>query len=77
MRFKTLGYYLEVGQERLNEIGRNSSSVSECLTEMYQVWLERGVNVTWEHLLQALEDVDLMNKAKEVRTKHIQETTNT
>ena len=44
---------------------------------MYQVWLERGVNVTWEHLLQALEDVDLMDKAKEVRTKHIQETTNT
>lgn len=77
MLFKTLGYYLEVGQERLNEIGRDSNSVGDSLTEMYRVWLEKGVNITWEHMVQALEDVHLMSKAQEVKSKYIQKTDET
>ncbi len=71
IHFQMLGFYLQVGQEKLNEIGRSLDSTSDALTEVYRVWLERGVNVTWECIVQALEECQLMDKAQHVRSKYL------
>ena len=72
IHFKMLGFYLQLGQDKLNEIGRSLDSTSDALTETYRVWLERGVNVTWECMVQALEDCQLMDKAQNVRSEYLQ-----
>ena len=67
----TLGFYLQIGDERLNEISRNTKLTKDCLKEMYRVWLEKGLDVTWETLAQALEDVHLNDKAGQIRREYI------
>ena len=69
--YGTLGFYLQIGDERLNEISRNTKHTEDCLREMYRVWLEKELNVSWETLAQALEDMCLYDKAGQIRREYI------
>ena len=51
-------------EERLNEIKKNNpGDVSECCKEMFQLWLRKCTNATWNQLIQALKEVELNNLA--------------
>ena len=51
-------------EEKLNEIkSNNPSDVGECCKEMFQLWLRKSTNATWNQLIQALKEVDLNNLA--------------
>ena len=51
-------------EERLNDIKKNNpSDVSECCKEMFQLWLRKCANATWNQLIQALKEVELNNLA--------------
>ena len=51
-------------EEKLNEIKTNNpSDVSECCKEMFQLWLRKCTNATWNQLIQALKEVELNNLA--------------
>ena len=54
-------------EAKLNEIkSNNSSDVSECCKEMFQLWLMKCTNATWNQLIQALKEVDLNNLATSI-----------
>ena len=51
-------------EERLNEIeSNNPNDVSKCCKEMFQLWLRKCTNATWNQLIEALKEVDLNNLA--------------
>ena len=51
-------------EEKLNEIKTNNpSDVSECCKEMFQLWLRKCTNATWNQLIHALKEVELNNLA--------------
>ena len=51
-------------EEKLYEIKTNRpNNASECCTEMFQLWLRKCTNPTWDQLIQALKDVDLNSVA--------------
>ena len=51
-------------EERLNEIeSNNPNDVSKCCKEMFQLWLRKCTNATWNQLIQALKEVELNNLA--------------
>ena len=51
-------------EAKVNEIETNNpSDVSKCCKEMFQLWLEKCTNATWNQLIQALREVDLNNLA--------------
>ena len=51
-------------EEKLNEIKKNNpGDVSECCKEMFQLWLKKCTNATWNQLIQALKEVELNNLA--------------
>ena len=54
-------------EERLNEIKNNNpSDISECCKEMFQLWLRKCTNATWNQLIQALKEVELNNLAAKI-----------
>ena len=51
-------------EEKLNEIETNNpNDVSKCCKEMFQLWLRKCTNATWNQLIQALKEVELNNLA--------------
>ena len=51
-------------EERLNEIeSNNPNDVGKCCKEMFQLWLRKCTNATWNQLIQALKEVELNNLA--------------
>ena len=51
-------------EEKLYKIKcNNPSNVDECCTEMFQLWLRKCTNATWNQLIQALKEVELNNLA--------------
>ena len=51
-------------EERLNEIEcNNPNDVSKCCKEMFQLWLRKCTNATWNQLIEALNQVELNNLA--------------
>ena len=55
-------------EEKLNEIKTNNpSDVSECCKEMFQLWLRKCTNATWNQLIQALKEVELNNLATTIK----------
>ena len=51
-------------EEKLNEIKiNNPSDVGECCKEMFQLWLRKCTDATWNQLIQALKEVELNNLA--------------
>ena len=51
-------------ERKLNEIQYSSHrDVSERCKQMFQLWLERCPDATWEHLIQALREVGLNHLA--------------
>ena len=69
--YPTLGSNLKIEADKLNEISRNTTHTEDCLREMYRVWLEKGSDVSWETLAQALEKMHLYEKASEIRREYI------
>ena len=54
-------------EKKLNEIkSNNPSDVGECCKEMFQLWLRKSTNATWNQLIQALKEVDLNNLAAKI-----------
>lgn len=55
-------------EERLNEIEANSpKDASNCCKEMFQLWLRKCSDATWDRLIQALEEVELKTLAVKVK----------
>ena len=51
-------------EERLHEIKTNNpNDVGECCKEMFQLWLRKCSNATWNQLIQALREIELNNLA--------------
>ena len=51
----------------LNEIETNNPiDVSTCCKEMFQLWLRKSHNASWNQLIQALKEVELSNLAAKV-----------
>ena len=51
-------------EEKLNEIeSNNPNDVGKCCKEMFQLWLRKCTNATWNQLIQALKEVELNNLA--------------
>ena len=51
-------------EEKLNEIETNNpTDVSKCCKEMFQLWLRKCTNATWNQLIQALKEIELNNLA--------------
>ena len=51
-------------EEKLNEIKiNNPSDVGERCKEMFQLWLRKCADATWNQLIQALKEVELNNVA--------------
>ena len=44
----------------------NPNDVSKCCTEMFQLWLNKSSNPTWNQLIHALKEVDLNRRANEI-----------
>ena len=54
-------------EEKLNEIETNNpNDVSKCCKEMFQLWLRKCTNATWNQLIQALKMVELNNLAVKI-----------
>ena len=54
-------------EEKLYKIKcNNPSNVDECCTEMFQLWLRKCTNATWNQLIQALKEVELNNLAAKI-----------
>ena len=51
-------------EEMLNQIENNNpNDVSKCCKEMFQLWLRKHTNATWNKLIEALVQVELNNLA--------------
>ena len=51
----------------LDEIQKNyPRDVGMCCTKMLQLWLERQPDASWEHLLQALKEVEMNDLASTI-----------
>ena len=51
-------------EDGLNEIeSNNPNDVSKGCKEMFQLWLRKCTNATWNQLIQALKEVELNNVA--------------
>ena len=51
----------------LNEIGTNyPTDVSKCCTEMFNEWLQRVPDASWNQLAEALKKVGLNTAAKDI-----------
>ena len=60
-------------EERLNEIeSNNPNDVGKCCKEMFQLWLRKCTNATWNQLIQALKEVELNNLATRIKGMLIQ-----
>ena len=46
-------------EEELNQIQINNHHVSECCKEMFQLWLRKCPNATWNQLIQALRQLSV------------------
>jgi len=44
----------------------NPKDANECCKEMFQLWLEKCSNASWNQLVQALREVELNNLATKV-----------
>ena len=52
---------------KLNQIRySNHTDISEHCKQMFQLWLERYPDATWEHLIQALREVELNELASKI-----------
>ena len=62
-----LGTELGIDQPTLSGLKNTHRSPPEFCKEVFQTWIDRGRNVTWESLLQALTDIQLGGVAKRLR----------
>ena len=60
---------------KLNEIQYSGHrDISERCKQMFQLWLERCPDTTWEHLIQALREVGLNQLASNYKIHHMLQT---
>jgi len=54
-------------EQKLHEIKMNNpKDASECCKEMFQLWLEKCSNASWNQLIQALREVELSSLASKI-----------
>ena len=55
---------------KLDEIRKDSpGDTSMCCTKMFQLWLDRQLEASWEQLIQALRGIDLDEVANTTKSK--------
>ena len=55
-------------EETLDQIkSNNPNDVGECCKKMFQLWLSKCKNATWDQLIQALEIIGLNNLATTIK----------
>ena len=76
-QWKTLGVYLHVNSDKLDEIEANYKKVSDCMREMLREWLKKDTPSpsTWETLANEVEELN-PSIAKQIRTEYCNPKTN-
>ena len=69
VRWRTLGPLLNFELSDLDNIRRNNTDVEDCCQELLSRWLRGAVGgpVTWERLLEAMEDARCGEVAQQVK----------
>ena len=74
-KWKTLGVYLQVDDDKLDEIEADYRKVSDCMREMLREWLKKDTpRPTWEILVHEVEELN-PNAAEKLRTYYSRRTT--
>ena len=69
-RWKDVGLALDFGSSDLNNIKRDKGNVEDCCMELMDRWLQGTVQtkpVTWETLLEAMEDAQFVELARKLK----------
>ena len=70
--WETLGVRLGVSASKSDEIARNRSYRDPhlCKKDLLNHWLENDADPTWEKVAIALEEMDMRNAARKIRTAY-------
>lgn len=69
-RWKDVGLALDFDDSDLNNIERDKGNVEDCCMELMRRWLQgivRTTSVTWETLLEAMEDAQFVELARKLK----------
>ena len=71
VEWDTLGTYLGLSQGEIKEIEGNYQNIGRRRIEMFQKWLSKEVNPSWEKVIAALEDMSENSIASQLRKKYV------
>ena len=71
VKWDTLGTYLGLSQGEIKEIEGNYQNIGRRRIEMFQKWLSKEENPSWEKVIAALEDMSENNIASQLRKKYV------
>ena len=71
VEWDTLGTYLGLSQGEIKEIEGNYQNIGRRRIEMFQKWLSKEENPSWEKVIAALEDMSENNIASQLRKKYV------
>jgi hypothetical protein len=64
------GIHLEIPYSELKKIGLQNSEIEHCKIAMFATWLDRGTNITWDHVTKALKKIDKVTLADAISNKY-------
>ena len=71
VEWDTLGTYLELSQGEIREIERDHQNTGRRRIEMFEKWLSKEENPSWEKMIAALKDMDENSLASKLRKKYL------
>ena len=71
VEWDTLGTYLGLSQGEIKEIEGNYQNIGRRRIEMFQKWLSKEENPSWEKVIAALEDMSENYIASQLRKKYV------
>ena len=71
VEWDTLGTYLRLSQGEIKEIEGNYQNIGRRRIEMFNKWLKKEENPSWEKMIAALEDMSEINIASQLRKKYV------
>ena len=66
-RWSEVGCNLKIRDEHLSSIRESGNNPTKCTSAMVDRWLDSGQDPTWEKLIEALEDSELITLAKDLK----------
>ena len=71
VEWDTLGTYLGLSQGEIKEIEGNYQNIGRRRIEMFNKWLKKEENPSWEKMIAALEGMSEINIASQLRKKYV------